>query len=62
MIRVVVVPKGHNTGKWWLITNLSFLPGRSVNDEIEPALCSLFYMSVELIAEIVTLYGRGLLH
>ena len=39
--RFGVIPKGHNTGKWRLITDLSFPPGLSVNDGIDKDLVSL---------------------
>ena len=39
--RFGVIPKGHGTGKWHLITDLSSPPGQSVNDGIDPALCTL---------------------
>ena len=51
-----VIPKGHNTGKWRLITDLSYPPGQSVNDGIDPELCSLSYITVERVA---ARYGRG---
>ena len=54
-------PKGHNTGKWRLITDLSYLPGESVNDGISPELCSLTYISVDKVAEVATCYGEGAL-
>ena len=57
--RFGVIPKGHNTGKWRLITDLSFPPGGSVNDGIDPTLCSLAYTSVDQVAEVVAQYGRG---
>ena len=38
--RIGVVPKGHNTGKWRLITDLSFPHGASMNDGIDPLFCS----------------------
>jgi hypothetical protein len=41
--RFGVITKGHNTGKWRLITDLSYPPGLSVNDGIDPELCSLTY-------------------
>ena len=56
-----VIPKGHNTGKWRLITDLSFPPNLSVNDGIDPSLCSLSYMSVDQVADTATQYGRGAL-
>ena len=34
--RFGIIPKGHNTGKWRLITDLSYPPGYSVNDGIDP--------------------------
>ena len=60
--RFRVIPKGHNTGKWRLITDLSFPPGQSVNDGIDPALCSLSYTTVDKAAQIVSELGpRALL-
>lgn len=59
--RFGVIPKGHNTGKWRLITDLSFPPGNSVNDGIDPDLCSLTYTSVEQVAEVVASYPPGAL-
>eukprot|EP00731_Ephydatia_muelleri_P000792 Em0001g792a len=41
--RFGVIPKEHGTGKWRLITDLSYPPGSSVNDGIDPSLCSLRY-------------------
>lgn len=45
-----VTPKGHTPGKWRLITDLSFPDEGSVNDGIDPAMCSLQYSSVERVA------------
>ena len=47
--RLGVIPKGHRSGKWWLITDLSYPPRYSVNDGILPELCSLTYTSVERV-------------
>ena len=57
--RFGVIPKGHNTGKWRLITDLSYPPGQSVNDGISPELCSLSYSTVEQVAEVVARYKPG---
>ena len=54
-----MIPKGHNTGKWHLITDLSYPPGESVNDGIDPDLCSLTYTTVERVAEVAARLGRG---
>ena len=59
--RIGVVPKRHNTGKWRLITDLSFPPGFSVNDGISSALCSLSYISVDTAAAAITSLGQGTL-
>ena len=56
-----VIPKGQNTGKWRLITDLSFPPSQSINDGIDPSLCFLSYISVDQVADIATQYGRGAL-
>ena len=58
--RFGVIPKG-NTGKWRLITDLSFPHGNSVNDGIDPEFCSLHYTTVDEIAEIITKVGPGAL-
>ena len=57
--RFGVIPKGHNTGKWRLITDLSYPQDRSVNDGIDPALCSLKYTSVDQVAETIATLGQG---
>ena len=57
--RFGVIPKGHNTGKWRLITDMSFPHDRSVNDGIDPLLCSLTYTSVDDVADIVAQLGQG---
>ena len=57
--RIGVVPKGHTPGKWRLITDLSFPPGYSVNDGIDPVLCSLSYVSIDTVAAIVVSLGAG---
>lgn len=48
--RFGVIPMGHATGKWHLITDLSYQPWESVNDGIDPELCSLRYTSVDNVA------------
>lgn len=59
--RFGVVPKGHQTGRWRLILDLSYPEGASVNDGIDPALCSLSYTSVDWAARMVLGTGRGAL-
>ena len=59
--RFGVIPKGHDTGKWRLITDLSFPPDRSVNDGIDAELCSLTYTTVDEVAEMVVQLGTGTL-
>ena len=56
-----VIPKRSQPGKWRLIVNLSSPNGRSVNDGISAALCSLKYPSVHDGARIARLLGRGAL-
>ena len=45
--RFGVIPKNHQPGKWRLIVDLSHPEGASINDGIEPELCSLHYTSVD---------------
>ena len=59
--RFGVIPKGHNTGKWRLITDLSFPHGKSVNDGIDRALSSLSYITVDDIAAVIAQLGTGTL-
>ena len=42
-----LIPKGGQLGKFQLIVDLSSHPGASVNDGIDPDLCSLSYSSVD---------------
>ena len=58
VIRFGVIPKG-KTGKWWLIVDLSSPEGASVNDGIDPCLCSLTYVTVDDTAQSVVGAGRG---
>ena len=61
MNRFGLIPKGHNNGKFRLITDLSFPHGASVNDGITSDLVSLSYITVDDVAEIVQELGRGAL-
>ena len=58
--RIGVIPKGHS-GRWRLITDLSHLAGCSVNDAIDPDLCSLTYTTVERVAQRAMHLGAGTL-
>ena len=59
--RFGVIPKGHNTGRWRLITDLSYPPGESVNDGKEAELCSLVYTSIDQVARVAAGYEQGAL-
>ena len=59
--RFGVIPKGHNTGRFRLITDLSCPPGSSVNDGIDPDSCSLVYTTVDEVAAQAAGVGRGAL-
>ena len=59
--RFGVIPKGHNTGRWRLITDLSFPHGHSVNDGVDPSLCSLTYSTVDEVANLVAKLGPAAL-
>ena len=54
-----VIPKGHQTGRRRLILDLSHPEGRSVNDGIEPELCSLSYSSVDEAVRLIREKGTG---
>ena len=57
--RFGLVPKGHGTGQWRLIVDLSFPKGGSVNDGIEPEVCTVRYTSVDEACKRITALGRG---
>ena len=57
--RFGVIPKNHQPGKWRLIVDLSHPAGSSVNDGIEPELCSLKYTTVDEAVEMVVSEGHG---
>ena len=57
--RFGLIPKGHDSGKFRLITDLSFPHGASVNEGICPDLVSLSYIAVDDVAEIVQRLGKG---
>ena len=57
--RFGVIPKKHQQGKWHLIKGLSFPEGKSVNDSIDPKLCSLKYITVEQVAKEGIALGKG---
>ena len=59
--QIGVVPKGHNSGKWRIITDLSFPPGRSGNDGIAGVKCPLEYTTVIKVAGAAIALGRGAL-
>ena len=44
------IPKGHSHEKWCFITDLSYPPGNSVNNGIDPKLCSLQSTSIDDVA------------
>ena len=58
--RFGVIPK-KGVNKWRLILDLSSPEDRSVNDGIQPDLCSLSYVSVDDAARIIVQAGRGAL-
>ena len=54
-----VIPKSSQPGKWRLIVDLSSPHGRSVNDAIEPELCSLEYLRLDEVVGLIATSGRG---
>ena len=56
-----MVPKNHQPGKWQLIVDLSHPKVASVNDGVEPELCSMKYTSVDEAVRKVLILGAGTL-
>ena len=48
--RFGAIPKRYQLGKWRLITDLLYPENASVNDAIDPSICSLTYTSVDEVA------------
>ena len=59
--RFGVIPKGHTPGKWRMITDLTSPHGCSVNDAIDPGLCSMEYITVDCVARRAWQMGPGAL-
>ena len=61
MNRFGLVPKSHQLGKWRLIVDLSHPGGggASVNDGVEPELCSMNYTSVDVAVKRVLALREG---
>lgn len=59
--RFGVIPKANQPGKWRLILDLSSPDGRSVNDGIDPDLCSMAYITVDKAVSRVLQLGRNAL-
>lgn len=57
--RFGTIPK--KQGGWRLITDLSYPEGKSINDAIDPELCSLSYVKVEQIARTALTLGKNAL-
>ena len=55
-----MIPK-NTAGKWRLILDLSWPDGHSVNDGIDPDLCSLSYVSIDDAVRAATRLGQGAL-
>ena len=57
----IALPKSHQPGKWRLIIIVDLLhpSGASINDGIEPKLCSLSYTSVDNAVAIITQLQEG---
>ena len=56
--RFGVIEKPHQPGKYRLIVDLSYPEGHSVNDGIEPELCTLKYTSINAAVAKVLAYGN----
>ena len=57
--RIGVIPKSHQPDRWRLIVDLSHPAGSSVNDGIDPELCTLRYTSVDEAIRRVLQEGRA---
>ena len=54
-----MIPKNHQPGKWKLTVDLSHPVAASVNEGIEPELCSLKYTSVDEAVKLILQQGQA---
>ena len=54
-----LVPKGHTTGRWRVIVDLSFPAGHSVNDGMDRDLASIRYTSLDDAVHLILRLGPG---
>ena len=57
--RFGVIPKRNQTNEWRLIVDLSSPTDHSINNGINPRICSLSYISVDDISSSVLAFGQG---
>jgi hypothetical protein len=56
--QIGIIPK-KSSGKWRLITDLSFPTGKSVNDGINSETTTLSYLQIDEVANQVAVYGKN---
>ena len=59
--RFGAIPKKYQPGKWRLIMDFSFPEGKIVKDAIDTKLCSLEYITVDNVTDVVMSLGVGAL-
>ena len=59
--RFGIIPKKHQEGKYRLIVDMSYPDGGSINDGIDPDLCSLTYLKLEEVVHAIGRKGKGAL-
>ena len=53
-----IIPKKHQPGKWRLMVDLSAPKSASINDGINPDICSLSYSCVNMAASVILGLGE----
>ena len=61
IIPTSLIPKHHQPGNWRLIIDLSFPHGYSINDGINPTMCSMEYATIDQAVRTVQSLGKGTL-
>lgn len=59
--RFGIIPKKHQEGKYRLIVDMSYPDGGSINDGIDPDLCSLTYLKLDEVVHAIGRKGKGAL-
>ena len=56
---ISLIPQTHQPGRWCLIVDLFSPPNGTVNDWIDPVLCSMQYATIDQAVSLIRNLGKG---